>query len=104
MRQLERQVRLYRDAVRGRVSLSDLEGLLSSVRNHGRPRIGEAIFLLRTSKGVTQAGLARKVGTQREAIARWERDDYTGYTLETLQRIFEALGYRLGIRVHTEAS
>ena len=48
-------------------------------------------MILRTAKGITQAQLARKLGTQREAIARWERDDYTGYTLENLQKIVFAV-------------
>ena len=101
--QLEDQVKGYEDAAAGRVNRALLENLLDPELQHGRPRIGDAIFLLRTAKGWTQSRLAKRVGTKREAIARWERDDYNAYTLESLQRIFEALGYRLGIRVISAA-
>ena len=101
--QLEEQVRMYEEALRGRIRRAYLERLLNPGRNHGRPRIGTAIFLLRTVKGLTQAELAKRLRTKREAVARWERDDYGAYTLESLERIFEAMGYRLGIRVNSVA-
>lgn len=101
--QLDEQVEMYEEALRGRISRAHLERLLSPAGQHGRPKIGTAIFLLRTAKGVTQADLAKRLGTKREAIARWERDDYGAYTLESLERIFEALGCRLGIRVTSVA-
>ena len=97
--QLEAQVRAYEDAVRGRVRRRVLEWLLSPKEQGGRPRIGEAMFLLRTARRMTQGDLARKIGTRREVIARWEREDYTGYTLENLQKIFEALGFRVALDV-----
>ena len=99
LRQLEEQARVYGEAVRGRVRRRVLERLLSTSQEGGRPRIGEAMFLLRIARGVTQSQLARKLGTRREVVARWERDDYTGYTLENLQRIFGALGCRLALDV-----
>jgi len=101
LRQVEEQARVYEEAVRGRIKRSVLERLLAPSGQGGRPRIGEAMFLLRLARGITQSQLARKLGTRREVVARWERDDYTGYTLENLQRIFEALGCRLalGVRV-----
>jgi ribosome-binding protein aMBF1 (putative translation factor) len=99
LRQLERQVRLYRAAQRGHVKRADLEALLASPEGGGRPRIGEAMVLLRLARGMTQADLAKKLGTRREVVARWEREDYVGYTLENLQRIFAALGCRLALLV-----
>ena len=97
--QLGEQVEMYEEALRGRISRVHLERLLGPTGQHGQPKIGTAIFLLRTAKEITQADLAKRLGTKREAIARWERDDYGAYTLESLERIFEALGCRLGIRV-----
>jgi len=99
IRDLEDQTRAYREAVHGRVHRSILHRLLSPAEQNGRPRIGEAIVLLRLARGMTQEALARKMGTRREAVARWERDDYEGYTLETLQKVFEALGCRFVIDV-----
>lgn len=99
MRDLEDQARAYQEAVQGRVRRSVLRRLLSPTEQGGRPRIGDAMSLLRLARGMTQAELARKLGTHREAVARWERDDYEGYTLETLQKVFEALGCRFIIDV-----
>jgi DNA-binding XRE family transcriptional regulator len=99
IRDLEDQTRAYRNAVRGRVRQSLLHRLLSPAEQNGRPRIGEAMVLLRLARGMTQEALARKMGTRREVVARWERDDYEGYTLETLQNVFEALGCRFTIDV-----
>jgi DNA-binding XRE family transcriptional regulator len=99
MQELEGQTRTYREAVRGRVRRSVLQRLLSPAEQNGRPRIGEAMVLLRLARGLTQEALAGKLGTRREAVARWERDDYEGYTLETLQKVFEALGCRFVIDV-----
>ena len=99
LRQLEEQAKIYEEAVQGRVRRKVLERLLSPSEQGGRPRIGEAMFLLRISRGITQSQLAKKLGTRREVVARWERDDYTGYTVENLQRIFEALGCRFGLDI-----
>jgi DNA-binding Xre family transcriptional regulator len=99
MRQLQEQVHSYEDAIRGRVRPSVLDRLLSPSHQCGRPRIGEAMFLLRTARRMTQQQLARKLGTRREVVARWERDDYSGYTFENLQRIFEALGCNMALAV-----
>lgn len=96
---LEAQISVYRDAEGGRVRPAVLEQLLTPAQPGARPKIGEAMVLLRVARKMTQADLARKLGTRREAVARWEREDYEGYTLESLQRIFEALGCRLALHV-----
>ena len=101
--QLQEQARMYEAALGGRISREDLERLLDPEKNQGRPRIGTAIFLMRTANGFTQADLAKRLETKREAIVRWEKDDYGAYTLESLERIFGAMGYRLGIRVNSVA-
>lgn len=99
LRQFEEQEQVYEEALQGRVRQRALERLLSPSEQAGRPRIGDAMFLLRIARGLTQKDLARKLGTRREVVARWERDDYTGYTLENLQRIFKALGCRVALDV-----
>lgn len=95
----EAQIRVYGEAKRGRVSRATMERLLSPTESGAPPRIGQAVVLLRVARRMTQADLARKLGTRREVVARWEREDYVGYTLENLQRIFEALGCRLALHV-----
>jgi DNA-binding transcriptional regulator YiaG len=99
LRDLEFQARAYEDARRGRVSPAVLKRLLAPDDPTGRPRIGEAIFLLRVARGLTQAALARRLATRREVVTRWERDDYDAYTLENVIRVFKALGCRLAIHV-----
>jgi ribosome-binding protein aMBF1 (putative translation factor) len=103
IRDLQQQIELFQDALKGQVNRRLLERLLSPELQHERPNFGAAIFALRTSRGMTQAELARRLKTHQEAIARWERDDYEEYSYETLQRIFEALGYRLRINVQAMA-
>lgn len=103
VRDLQEQIRLYEDALKGRVNRQLLERLLSLELQNGRPNFGAAISALRIARKMTQAHLARRLGTKREAIARWERDDYSEYSYETLQRIFAALGYRISIGVKAMA-
>ncbi len=52
--------------------------------------LGYKIHGLREKLGLTQAELARRMGTKQQAIARLERGDYEGFTLKTLERIAEA--------------
>jgi DNA-binding XRE family transcriptional regulator len=52
--------------------------------------LGYKIHELREKLGLTQAELARRMGTKQQAIARLERGDYEGFTLKTLERIAEA--------------
>ena len=53
-------------------------------------RLGYQIYQLRTKQGLTQARLARTMGTKQQAIARLEKGDYEGFTLKTLLKIAEA--------------
>ncbi len=61
------------------------------------PGIGQDIARLRRIRGLTQAELARRVGTQQPAIARIEQGHMP--SLRTLLRIAEALDARLIIRL-----
>jgi ribosome-binding protein aMBF1 (putative translation factor) len=53
---------------------------------------------MRTSAGLSQRELARKVGTSASAINRLESDDYEGHTVAMVRRIATALNRRLEFR------
>jgi|SRR5712692_214348 len=57
--------------------------------------IGEQIVRIRMAAGLTQAGLARKLGTTASAISRYENAEYDRYELRTLRRIAKACGGKL---------
>ncbi len=56
------------------------------------------MILLREKNHLTQAGLARKVKTSQQAIARMESLKYHGYTLASLDRIAKALHKRVSVQ------
>jgi DNA-binding XRE family transcriptional regulator len=60
--------------------------------------IARKIYDLRTKAKISQAGLARKVGTTQSVISRLEDADYDGHSLEMLRRIASALEKRVEIR------
>lgn len=64
-----------------------------------RLRIAEQIAQARQAAGLTQAGLAQRMGTSQPAVARLEHGDYRGYTLGTLARAAFALGHRLRVEL-----
>lgn len=61
-------------------------------------QIARAIYDLRTNAGLTQAALAKLVGTTPSVISRLEDADYRGHSVAMLRRIAEALGSRVEIR------
>ena len=60
-------------------------------------RVASLIHDARKRAGLTQAQLARLVGTTQAAISRLESADYEGHSLSTLVRIARALDNRLEI-------
>jgi DNA-binding XRE family transcriptional regulator len=60
--------------------------------------IARKIYELRAEAKLSQAELARKVGTTQSAISRLEDADYDGHSLEMLRRIAAALEKRVEIR------
>jgi len=60
--------------------------------------IARRIYELRTKAKLSQAELARKVGTTQSVISRLEDADYDGHSLEMLRRIASALEKRVEIR------
>jgi ribosome-binding protein aMBF1 (putative translation factor) len=60
--------------------------------------IAKKIYGLRTQAKLSQAELARKVGTTQSVISRLEDADYDGHSLQMLRRIASALEQRVEIR------
>lgn len=58
-----------------------------------------AIREARLANGLTQAQLAKKVGTTQSVIARLEDADYEGHSLSMLQRIADCLNRKIVIRL-----
>lgn len=57
--------------------------------------LGLRIRELREEAGLSQAALARLIGTQPSAISRIEDADYAGHSVETLRKIARALHKQL---------
>ena len=62
-----------------------------------RLRIAHQITEARQAQGLTQADLARRMGTAQPTVARLERGDYRGYTVSTLVKAAQALKCRLRV-------
>lgn len=63
-----------------------------------RYRLISDLIRLRIKKGLTQAELAKKIGTKQSAIARVESGD-ENLTIDTVQEMSEALGGKLRISI-----
>lgn len=62
----------------------------------------ESMIKVREKKGITQAELAKKIGTKQPALSRLERGGYTKATVETLKKIADALDSRLVIKLQSK--
>jgi len=58
-------------------------------------KVGQEILRLRREKGLTQIGLAQKIGVTQQEISRVENGD--NCSLSTLHRISKALDYDIEI-------
>ena len=54
-------------------------------------------------QGLTQQGLAERLGSHQEAVARMERDRYRGVSLERLVKVAEVLQVRVLLSMHGRA-
>jgi predicted transcriptional regulator len=61
--------------------------------------IGEQLAALRLGANLTQAAVAKKVGTTASAISRYGNAEYDRYELQTLRKIVEACDGKLDIIV-----
>jgi len=60
--------------------------------------LARKIYKLREQAGLTQARLAKLIGTSESVICRLEDSDYKGHSLTMLKRIAAALDKRVEIR------
>ncbi len=60
--------------------------------------LARRIYELREQAGLTQARLAKMIGTSESVISRLEDSDYAGHSLATLRRIAGAVNRRVEIR------
>ena len=67
-------------------------------------RIAQMIYDARQSAGMTQAELAKAVGTTQSVISQLEDADYEGHSLTMLRRIAKALHRRVEIRLVPEGT
>lgn len=96
--QMERELACYSLAKQGNVGrLIELWNRQGSVKGgrKGSLTLGDLIALLRVARGLTQEQLARQLGLDQAHVARYERSDYAGYSVDTLDRIFKILGAKL---------
>ncbi len=61
--------------------------------------LSRLVYDLRAGAKLTQAQLAKRVGTTQSVISRLEDADYEGHSLAMLRRIARAVGYVVEIRV-----
>lgn len=59
--------------------------------------VASKIYALRQECGLTQAQLAKLIGTSQSVIARLEDSDYRGHSMAMLTRIAEVMGKRVVI-------
>lgn len=64
-----------------------------------RARLGLRIAQLRSQSGMSQAELAAALNTTQSVISRYESADYSGYRLDTLHRLADALGGELVVDI-----
>jgi len=60
--------------------------------------VGQALIGLRIARGKSQRDLAERLGVDESQVSRDERNEYSGITLERLQRVLAVL--RGDLRVH----
>ena len=61
------------------------------------------IYGLRTKAGLTQKQLADLIGTTQSVISRLEDADYNGHSLNMLERVAEALDYKVEVHLIRQA-
>jgi transcriptional regulator with XRE-family HTH domain len=72
-------------------------------RELARLQLANQIADARKRAGLSQAQLAKRIGTKQTGVARMERAGTTGFTTTTLAKIAAATGSRLEVQLTTRA-
>lgn len=64
--------------------------------------LGAELGRLRKQRGLSLSRVAQLAGMHKQNVARLERPDYTGYTVNSLRRVAQALGCYLSVRLVSE--
>jgi len=80
----------------------DPKRLASLEQERQKLRIAGQIYKLRTQAGLSQARLAKLVGTTQSVISRLEDADYNGHSLNMLRRIASALHCKVEVHLVPE--
>jgi DNA-binding XRE family transcriptional regulator len=67
-----------------------------------KSEVAREIYNIRKNTGLTQAELAKEVGTTQSVISCLESADYNGHSLEMLRRIAHALHCRVEVHIVPE--
>ncbi|CAA9325164.1 MAG: hypothetical protein AVDCRST_MAG68-2049 [uncultured Gemmatimonadetes bacterium] len=87
--------------LRRRYARGDAARTASVERERVNAEVAQMIYDRRVAAGLTQRQLAERVGTRQSVISRLEDADYGGHSLSMLQRVAEALGQRIHVRMTT---
>jgi ribosome-binding protein aMBF1 (putative translation factor) len=68
-------------------------------RELAKLKVANQILAARQHAGLSQAALAKLIGTQQSGVARMENAGCTSYTTSTLAKIAAATGSRLEVRI-----
>lgn len=90
---LQEEIEAYEHAKAGEVPTV----VTARVHDDSFAEVTSALVRLRLARGMRQEDLARASGKRQPSIARWESDDYDGYTLKELNRLARALGRELEV-------
>ena len=88
---LQEEIEAYESAKAGQIP----PVVTAHVQDDSFAEIASTLVRLRLARGLRQEDLARALGKSQPSIARWEAEDYDGYTLKELSRLAKALGYHL---------
>ena len=80
----------------------EMAGLLQ--REREQSEVAREIYTIRKKAGLSQAELAREVGTTQSVISCLESADYNGHSLEMLRRIAHALHCRVEVHIVPQPS
>lgn len=66
---------------------------------NGLTQIGLLLIALRIANGISQHELAERLGVSESIVSRDERNEYHGITIERAQRVLDALGALVVVKV-----